>query len=83
VIFLIEYNRKEAKLYTFKSYKDSDWNKASEDRLALELRLLHAGIDHEVVTLEADSEEDLRQTHGRYFDNLSELLKKWELALDI
>ncbi|HEY8188357.1 MAG TPA: hypothetical protein VIF64_19970 [Pyrinomonadaceae bacterium] len=31
------------------------------------------GIDNEVVLLEAGSEEALRRTHRRYFENLTEL----------
>ncbi len=30
-------------------------------------------VDREVVILEAESEEALRRTHRRYFENLSEL----------
>jgi hypothetical protein len=43
--------------------------------LALEIELRHQGVNHEVVILEAASEEALRKTHGRYFLGVRELLE--------
>jgi hypothetical protein len=40
----------------------------------LELELNRIGTVHEVVILEAATEEALRRTHRRYFENLSELV---------
>jgi hypothetical protein len=37
-----------------------------------------AKVDHEVVLLEAPSEEALRRTHGRYFDDLDTMLSPVE-----
>jgi hypothetical protein len=73
MIFLIEYNRNEGRIVTIRSFSDSERDNAEESRLKLELDLNQKGIDDEVVLLEAFSEEALRRTHRRYFENLSEL----------
>jgi hypothetical protein len=44
-------------------------------RLELELELNRLGKEREVVLLEAASEQALRLTHRRYFEDLSELVK--------
>ena len=44
-------------------------------RLEMELDLNRRSIDREVVILEAASEDAVRRTHRRYFENLEELLK--------
>ena len=75
MIFLIEYNRPEGRLLTFREFEGSQWREAEDARLALELDLNRQGSDHEVVLLEAESEEALRRTHGRYFYTLRELLQ--------
>ena len=75
MIFLIEYNRREGRLVTFKRFQDSERLKAQNARLDLELDLNRKGIDHEVVLLEAASEAALRRTHRRYFEDASEIAK--------
>ena len=42
-------------------------------RLILELKRAAESLHREIVILEADSEEQLRRTHGRYFESLSQL----------
>ena len=73
MIFLIEYDRNDGRIITFEMFNDSEQQKAKESRLEMELDLNRRGIKHEVVILEAASEEALRKTHRRYFENLSEL----------
>ena len=73
MIFLIEYDRKQGQLVTFESFGDSDRKKAEKARLQLELDLNLRGIDNEVVLLEAATEEAVRRTHRRYFEDLAEL----------
>lgn len=73
MIFLIEYNRSRGKLIIFESFNDTDWQRAEETRFEKELLLNRAGIEHEVVLLEAVSEEALRRTHRRYFEDLNQL----------
>lgn len=73
MIFLIEYDRSRGQIVTFNTFSDSERSVAEESRLELEIRLNRNEVDHEVVLLEADSEEALRRTHRRYFENLTEL----------
>ena len=75
MIFLIEYNRPQGRIVTFKRFQDSERLKAQNARLDLELDLNRRGVDHEVVLLEAASEEALRRTHRRYFETLRQILE--------
>ena len=74
MIFLIEYNRREGKIVTFRQYPDSQRREAADARLEIELDLNRKGVDHEVTLLEANSEADIRRTHSRYFETLREML---------
>ena len=74
MIFLIEYKRNRGELITFRTFDDSERRKAEDARLELELELNRLGTEHEVVILEAASQEALRRTHRRYFESLSELV---------
>jgi hypothetical protein len=76
MIFLIEYNRREGRIVTFETFDDSARLEAEKIRLDIELSLNRRGVDHEVVLLQAASEDALRQTHRRYFENPQELLKR-------
>ena len=67
VVFLIEYDRPTGTLVQFRKFDDSELQVAQEARFDLELRLNRGGVQHEVVMLEAPSEEAVRHTHGRYF----------------
>lgn len=73
MIFLIEYNRPEGRIVTFKRFKDSQRLEAQNARLDLELDLNRQGVDHEVVLLEAESEDALHKTHQRYFKTLRQI----------
>ena len=75
MIFLVEYNRNEGTLITFRNFDDSQRQIAIDRRLEVELDLNRRGIDHEVVLLEAENEAALRRTHRRYFEDLRQLLK--------
>lgn len=81
MLFLIEYNRTEGRLVSLRTFDSSERQQAHDARLELELDLNRKGIDHEVVTLEASSEEILRKTHARYFQSLGEILKSFIEAL--
>jgi len=74
MIFLIEYDRNRGEIVTFRTFDDSARQKAEVARLELELELNRLGTEREVVILEAASEEALRRTHRRYFENLAELV---------
>ena len=71
MIFLIEYGRERGRLVTIKSFRDIDREEAKESRLKLELELNRNDIENEVVLLEATSEEAVRRTHRRYFEDLA------------
>jgi hypothetical protein len=73
MIFLIQYDRHEGRMVSIESFNDSERNKAQDLLLALELQLNQNGNDKEVVLLEAESEEAVRRTHRRYFEDLREL----------
>jgi hypothetical protein len=73
MIFLIEYNRSEGQIIALTSFEDSERDTAEEARLNLELALHARGVGNEIVLLEAASEEAVRRTHRRYFENLHEL----------
>jgi hypothetical protein len=73
MIFLIEYDRDQGRIVTIQSFDDSERGVAEDTRLALELNLNLTEIENEVVLLEAATEEALRRTHRRYFENLTEL----------
>jgi len=73
MLFLIEYNREQGQLVTIKSFADSERKKAEKMRLQLELELNLKDIENEVVLLEAETEQALRRTHRRYFEDLAEL----------
>jgi len=73
MLFLIEYDREQGRIVTIRSFNDFNGERAEESRLKLELDLNLKGIDNEVVLLEAATEEALRRTHRRYFENLTEL----------
>lgn len=76
MIFLIEYNRREGRIVTFEAFDDTARVEAEKIRLDIELSLNRRGVDHEVVLLQAASEDALRQTHRRYFEDPQELLKE-------
>jgi len=73
MIFLIEYDRRRGRLVSLKSFDDNNRRAAEHARLELELHLNNLAIRHEVVLLEAATEDALRQTHRRYFETLREL----------
>ena len=76
MIFLIEYNRSEGSIVTFRSFDDSQRREAENVRLEIELDLNRKGIGHEVVLLEAANEDAIRLTHRRYFEDLRQILSK-------
>ncbi|MEX0725766.1 MAG: hypothetical protein WD065_05830 [Planctomycetaceae bacterium] len=74
MVFLIEYNRREGRLIKFETYLDNQRAFVEDIRLDLELDLNRKNVHHEVVILEAASEEALRKTHQRYFETLKEIV---------
>jgi len=73
MLFLIEYDRAEGEVISLRAFPDEDRGVAQEARLNLELSLNRQGVEREIVLLEALSEEALRRTHRRYFEDLASL----------
>jgi len=69
-LFLITYDRPAGKLLSVKEYTDEEAVQASAD-LREQESAKHAHI--EVVMLHADSLDDLKRTHGRYFKTAREI----------
>jgi hypothetical protein len=68
--FLLVFDRSESRLLSTKPFTDA--NKALTERFKAE-RLHRGNPDIEVVVLTAESADDLRVTHSRYFQTLREL----------
>lgn len=75
MIFLIEYDRPEGRIITFKSFTNSKRVEAQKQKLDIELVLNRSGVEHEVVLFDAEDEIALRRTHRRYFEDLSQILE--------
>lgn len=75
MVFLIQYDRSSGCIVTLMTFHDSARQIAEDSRLELELTLNRLGSEHEVVLLEAASEEVLRRTYRRYFEDLAELTR--------
>ena len=75
MIFLIEYDRAAGRLVSIVPFTDEQKHSAETARLELELGLRRSGVDREVVLLDAASEDALRRTHRRYFEDLRQLAK--------
>ena len=73
MIFLIEYSRREGRIIRIEKFGDQDRERAANLRLDIELELNRTRIEHEVVLLEAASENGLRRTHRRYFENAGQI----------
>jgi hypothetical protein len=73
MIFLLEYDRPRGELLSIRGYSDGDRLLAQNARLERELQLHRDGLQREVVLLEAESEDALRETHRRYFEDITEL----------
>ena len=72
--FLLDYNRATQELVSITTFDDM-----AEALTAYSEREGEAlGTEHEIVLLGADSEDDLRETHSRYFYSIGEI---WERAL--
>ncbi len=74
MLFLIEYDRSLGEIVTLRTFDDSERRVAEDARLETEIKLDRLGIKHEVALLDAATEDALRRTHRRYFENLGELV---------
>ena len=74
MLFLIEYDRSSGSIVSLKRFDAVKRGSAENARLEMELELNRRGVEREVVLLEADTEDALRRTHRRYFEDLAELV---------
>ena len=74
MLFLIEYDRSSGTIVTIDTFNTGERGSAEDARLEMEIELNCRGIEREVVLLEAETEEALRRTHRRYFEDLAELV---------
>ncbi len=72
MIYLIQYDRVQGQVTRMTAFADTERGRAEDARLEVELRDERRD-DSEVVLLEAPSEEALRRTHRRYFENIVQL----------
>ena len=82
MIFLLEYDRREGKLVSMRSFSDADRRFAQKERLSRELDLNAHGVAREVVLLEAADQEALERTHSRYFKSAEEQLSDCNTGTD-
>ena len=73
MIFFIEYDLTQGRIVELCAFAEAERARAHQKRLERELSISRDGIHREVVLLEAASEEVLRRTHRRYFENLEQL----------
>lgn len=69
--FLINYSRRDRKLLDLTEFADSAL--AAQAKLAAEIEALESQVRTEIVILEADSLQDLKSSHSRYFSDLSSI----------
>ncbi|MFY2763125.1 hypothetical protein [Arenimonas sp. MALMAid1274] len=77
MIFLLEYNQALGKLEKIETFDDANREQANCRRTLLELELLRAGINNEIVILDAQVLADLQRSHGRYFRAIENLPDGW------
>jgi GNAT superfamily N-acetyltransferase len=73
MLFLIHYDRAKGRLVSIREFPETKMSDASAAKIDLEISLLGGSNRQEVVLLEADSRDDLRKTHRRYFETFEEL----------
>jgi hypothetical protein len=74
---VLVYRRETGELLLQESFADGD----TAMRRQFELERVPEYADTEIVVLSADSEETLRETHGRYFFTAAELVQKLKDAV--
>ncbi len=75
MIFLIRYDRPKGKIVSFLTFNSEQREEAANERLLIEVDLNRRGLkQHEVILLEAETEEALRRTHRRYFENAKQII---------
>lgn len=73
MIYLLHYDRAKGALERLQEFRDDERACAEQERLELELKVLVNQRLTEIVLLEADSIDQLKRTHRRYFESLNTL----------
>lgn len=74
MIFIIDYDRARGQLAHIEVFADTERHEAEDKRLVTELTHHRKGVKHEVVLLQAANEQALRETHRRYFADITTLI---------
>jgi hypothetical protein len=72
-VFLLEYDPATGEVVHLDVFEEGNREAAMRERLRREKENVRAGLDRELVLLDAVSEAALRSTHSRYFKSLREL----------
>ena len=81
MIFLIHYDQRAGKIVSMQRFDEPEREDAERARLELEISLHRQQRDEEeVVILEAESEEAIWKTHGRYFRTVEQLIAASNVA---
>jgi hypothetical protein len=76
-LFLLEFDRDLGRLVGDpKQFADNDRELAAAARLDTQRRVLKESLNRDVVLLEAESLEVLRETHGSFFMTPDELVER-------
>jgi hypothetical protein len=79
-MFLVQYSRQAGQMVE-PLRQFADVGEAFDARLAAELHHHRSGVDVEVVLLDAPSEHALRESHGRYFLTVQQLIDRMAKGL--
>jgi hypothetical protein len=74
--FLLVYDRPTGDLVQFREF--ADYGDALNERFRLER--VRTNPHHEIVVLSAESQDNLKRTHSRYFKSVEEQLRSATLA---
>lgn len=74
MLFLIRYDPAAGRIVSMKTFKHDERSRADDVRIELEVRLNQEQTEHEIVLMEAASEQALRRTHRRFFEPFSDLV---------
>lgn len=74
MMYLVHYDRSSSLLVEIREFANRD--EANQARADLELSLLCTEGTNEIVLLEADSLDSLKNTHSRYFSSFDEIAQK-------
>ncbi len=76
MIFVVVYDRKAGAVLETRRFANEQLSDAKAYRQRCELQHAARSDEVEVVILDAENEEALKQTHGRYFGGAQEMLDR-------